>query len=66
MQKGQWRLNPSNQNMFLTHVIQIEKKIFFFFKKGTFNKASDAWMLYLSKIGPVCSYKYSRNTGMTN
>ena len=65
MQKGQWRLNAPNQNMFLTRVIQIEKRNFFF-KKGTFNEAYDAWMLYLSKIGPACSYKYSRNTGITN
>ena len=35
--------------MFLTHFIKIEKKNF---KKGTFNEASNPWMLYLSKIGP--------------
>ena len=25
-----------------------------FFKKGTFNEGSNPWMLYLSKICPVC------------
>ena len=48
IQKDWWRLNPPNRNMFLIHFIQIEN---FFFKKWTFNKASNPRMLYLSKIG---------------
>ena len=39
-----------NWKLFWTHFIQI--KIFFCFKKETFNKASNIQMLYPSKIGP--------------
>ena len=48
--KVKWRSNPPNSKMFLALLIQIKKN--FFPKKGTFNYASNPWMLYLSKIGP--------------
>ena len=47
---------------FLISFIDIKKKKFFFFKKGTFNEASDPWMLYLSKIGPAIIKKKIDNT----
>ena len=48
-------------NSFLISFIDIRKKNFFF-KKGTFNEASDPWMLYLSKIGPAIIKKKIDNT----
>ena len=47
---------------FLISFIDIKKKKIFFFKKGTFNEASDLWMLYLSKIGPAIIKKKIDNT----
>ena len=47
---------------FLISFIDIKKKKYFFFKKGTFNEASDPWMLYLSKIGPAIIKKKIDNT----
>ena len=43
--------NLLNRKLFLNSLIEI-KKSKIFFKKGTFNKASNPRMLYLSKIGP--------------
>ena len=48
--------------MFLSHFIQSEKN--FFFKKATFNEASDHWMLYLSKIvsgGQISDLKFPKS-----
>ena len=47
---------PPNRKLILISFIYIKKLffkgLFFFFKKGTLNKASDPRTLYLSKIGP--------------
>ena len=51
---------------FLISFIDIKKKKYFFFKKGTFNEASDPWMLYLSKIGPAIIKKKIDNTEHQN
>ena len=54
-QKDRQRLNPPppppNQKLFLISFVCIKKNNFFS-KKGTFNKAYNPGMLYLSKIGP--------------
>ena len=57
IQKGRWRMNPPNRIFFFFFfffwyvLLKLRKKIFF--KKGTFNKASDLLTLCLSKIGLV-------------
>ena len=42
--------SPPNRKLFLISFIDIRKKTFF--KKDTFNEASDLRTLYLSRIGP--------------
>ena len=56
IQKGRWRMNPPNRIFFVFFCfwyvwLKLRKKLFF--KKGTFNKASDLLTLCLSKIGLV-------------
>ena len=51
IQKDRWRLNSTKSEViFDKFYIYIKKE--FFFKKSTFNEASNPRMLYLSKIGP--------------
>ena len=46
-----WRSNPLNLKLFLKNVNFKLRKVFFF-KKGTFNEASNPYVLYLSKLHP--------------
>ena len=57
IQKAWWKLDPPNQNTFLTHFFFRT----FFFKKGTFNGASNPRTLYLSKIGPDYMWSIGEN-----
>ena len=44
--------SPPNKKLSLVHFTYMKKKVFF--KKSTFNEASDSRMFYLYKIGPEC------------